>query len=123
MKLRHLTVLALVALAMAALAAIAASAATIRHIEGRVGSVNRDARSFSLRDSERGTFRVFVSSSTRWERTSFSRLRAGSNIEATIRRSNGRWVASEVEVSGGGGRHGGDDDSGDDRGRGRGSDD
>jgi hypothetical protein len=123
MKLRHLTVLALVALSIAALAATAASAATIRHIEGRVGSVDRDARSFSLRDSERGTFRVFTSSSTRWERTSFSRLRAGSRIEATIRRSNGRWVASEVEVSGGGGRHGGDDDrGGDDRG-GHGSDD
>ena len=31
-------------------------------------------------------------------------------IEATVRRSNGRWVALEVERSGGGGRHGGDDD-------------
>ena len=122
MKLRHLTVLALAALTIAALAATTASAATIRHIEGRVGSVDRDARSFSLRDSERGTFRVFVSSSTRWERTSFRRLKAGSRIEATIRRSNGRWVASEVEVSGGGGSHGGDDRGRDDRG-GHGSDD
>ena len=32
------------------------------------------------------------------------------NIEAVVRRSNGRWVASEVERSGGGGEHGGDDD-------------
>ena len=124
MNRRLIAVLAAAALTLvAALAAVGpVSAATVRHIEGRVVSVDRDARSFRLRDSERGTFRVFVSSSTRWERTSFSRLRGGSSIEATIRRSNGRWVASEVEVSGGGGHHGGDDDSGDDR-RGRGSDD
>jgi hypothetical protein len=32
------------------------------------------------------------------------------NIEATVRRSDGRWVAREVERSGGGGEHGGDDD-------------
>jgi hypothetical protein len=30
-------------------------------------------------------------------------------IESIVRRSNGRWVAIEVERSGGGGRHGGDD--------------
>jgi hypothetical protein len=36
------------------------------------------------------------------------------NIEAVVKRSNGRWVALEVERSGGGGEHGGDDD--DDRG-------
>jgi len=28
-------------------------------------------------------------------------------VEATVVRSNGRWVAREVERSGGGGRHGG----------------
>jgi hypothetical protein len=97
-------------------------------------SVDRDARTFRIKDSERGTIRVRVTSSTRWERISgFSALKAGaSNIETTVRRSNGRWVAVEVEKSGGGGSHGGgsDDDSshdaGDDhggRGRGRGSDD
>jgi hypothetical protein len=35
------------------------------------------------------------------------------NIQSTVRRSDGRWVASEVERSGGGGDHGGrrgDDD-------------
>jgi hypothetical protein len=31
-------------------------------------------------------------------------------IEATVRRSHGRWVALEVERSGGGGEHGGGDD-------------
>jgi uncharacterized membrane protein YgcG len=107
MKLRLITVLAIAALAIAAFAAVTASAATVRHIEGSVTSVDRSARSFTLRDSERGTFRVSVTSSTRFERTSFARLRAGSSIEATIRRVDGRWVASHVETSGGGGRHGG----------------
>ena len=32
------------------------------------------------------------------------------NIESVVRRSNGRWIALEVERSGGGGEHGGDDD-------------
>jgi hypothetical protein len=41
----------------------------------------------------------------------FGGLRAGqTNIEASVRRSSGRWVALEVERSGGGGEHGGDDD-------------
>jgi hypothetical protein len=74
---------------------------------------------------------VRVTSRTRFERISgFSGLKAGArNIETIVRRSNGRWVAVEVERSGGGGSHGGsndDDSSGDDdgrRGRGRGSDD
>jgi hypothetical protein len=107
MKLRLMIVTVLAAMAIAALAAVTASAATVRHVEGRVSAVDRDARSFTLRDSERGTFRVFVGSSTRFERTSFARLRTGSRIEATIRRSGGRWVAGHVETSGGGGRHGG----------------
>jgi uncharacterized membrane protein YgcG len=107
MKLRVITVLAIAAMAIAAFAAVTASAATVRHIEGRVASIDRDARSFSLRDSQRGTFRVFVASSTRFQRTSFARLRAGSRIEATIRRADGRWLAGAVETSGGGGHHGG----------------
>ena len=115
-----ITALAAAALALAGLAAVVgpASAATVRHIEGRVVSVDRDARSFRLRDSERGTFRVYVTRSTRFDRTSFSALRSGAGIEATIRRANGRWQASEVESHRG--EHGG---GGDDRGRGRGSDD
>src|SRR4051794_7674203 len=116
MKLRLLTVAVPAAMAIAALAAVTASAATVRHVEGRVSAVDRDARSFTLRDSERGTFRVFVGSSTRFERTSFARLRTGSRVEATIRRSDGRWVASHVETSGGGGRPGGENEGGGDRG-------
>jgi hypothetical protein len=102
----------------------APAAASAAEFEGTVVSVNRDSRTFKLRDSERGTVTIKVTRTTRFERVSFSSQRAGArNIEATARRSNGRWVATEVERSGGGGHHG-DDDSGDDHGgRGRGSDD
>jgi hypothetical protein len=96
-----------------------ASAAT-RQYEGTVVSVNRDARTFRLHDSERDTIRIKVTRSTRFERISgFSGLRKGlKRVEATVRRSNGRWVATEVERSGGGGDHGGDDDGADDHGSG-----
>jgi hypothetical protein len=117
---------ALIATAALTITAPAASAAPTREYEGTVVSVDRDARTFRLRDSERGTIRVRVTSRTRFERISgFSALRAGlSNVETTVRRSGGRWVAVQVERSGGGGQHGGDDDdNGDDHGRGRGSDD
>ena len=110
------------AIAVATLTAPAAASAA--QYEGTVVSVNRDNHSFRLRDAERGTVTIRVTSRTRFERVTFSSLRAGlKNIEATVRRSNGRWVATHVERSGGGGNHGGDDDNGDDRGRGRGSDD
>jgi hypothetical protein len=101
--------LALTALAALAIAAPAASAATRRY-EGTVVSVDRGARTFRLHDSERGTVRVNVVSGTRFERVSgFSGLRAGqTNIEVTVRRSNGAWVAVDVQRSGGGGHHGGD---------------
>jgi hypothetical protein len=98
--------------ASTATAAPTASASAAREYEGTVVSVKRDARTFRLRDSERGTIRIKVRRSTRFERLSgFSALHAGQrNIEATVRRSNGRWVALSVERSGGGGHHGGDDD-------------
>ncbi len=103
----------------------AASAAAVQY-EGTVVSVDRSTRTFRLRDSERGTIRIKVRRSTRFERISgFGALQSGMrNIEATVRRSNGRWVALSVERSGGGGNHGGDDNGGDDNGgRGRGGDD
>ena len=95
-----------------ALVLAAPAAAQAAEFEGTVVSVNRDNRTFRLHDSERGTVRIKVTSRTRFERIAgFSGLRKGmTRIEATVRRSNGRWVASEVERSGGGGRHGGDDD-------------
>ena len=91
-----------------ALSSGVASAAT-RQYEGTVTSVNRDARSFRLHDSERGTIRIKVTRSTRFERIGgFSGLRRGlTRVEATVRRSGGRWVATLVERSGGGGHHSG----------------
>ena len=87
-----------------------ASAATVREFEGTVVSVDRDGKTFRLHDSERGTVRIKVTSNTRFERVRFSTLKAGAeNIEVTAKRSNGRWVATEVERSGGGGHHGDDD--------------
>jgi len=113
----------LVSTALAAVAAVtagapAASAAVTREYEGTVVSVNRDNRTFRLHDSERGTVRIKVRKSTRFERISgFSGLRKGQrNIEATVKRVNGRWVALAVERSGGGGEHGGDDHGTDDHG-------
>ena len=100
----------LIVIAALAISAPAASAQT-REYEGTVVSVDRSNRTFRIHDSERGTIRVRVTSRTRFERVSFSTLRAGArNIETIVRRSNGRWVALEVERSGGGGNHGGRDD-------------
>jgi hypothetical protein len=96
---------------VAAIALAAPAAASAAQFEGTVVSVNRDNRTFRLHDSERGTIRIKVTSSTRFERVAgFAGLRKGmTRIEATVRRSNGRWVASSVQRSGGGGRHGNDD--------------
>jgi len=102
--------------AVALMSGVPAASAATRQYEGTVVSVDRGARTFKIRDSERGTIRVKVTSSTRFERISgFSALKAGQrNIETTVRRSNGRWVAVAVERSGGGGNHGGDDHGDDD---------
>jgi hypothetical protein len=97
---------------VAAIALAAPAAASAAEFEGTVVSVNRDNRTFRLHDSERGTVRIKVTRRTRFERIAgFGSRRKGiTRIEATVHRSNGRWVASEVERSGGGGRHGDDDD-------------
>ncbi|HEX5619454.1 MAG TPA: DUF5666 domain-containing protein [Solirubrobacteraceae bacterium] len=92
--------------------AVPATAAA-REFEGTIVSVNRDNRTFRIHDSERGTKRIKVNRNTRFERIAgFSALRKGMrNIEVTtFRKTNGRWVATEVERSGGGGDHGGGDD-------------
>jgi hypothetical protein len=104
--------IALIAVLAAASLAAPAAASAATQFEGTVVSVNRDNRTFRLHDSERGTIRIKVTSRTRFERVAgFSGLRKGmTRIEATVRRADGRWVALEVERSGGGGRHGGDDD-------------
>jgi len=112
---RLITVLAA---ALMALSATAATAAPARTLEGTVVSVNRDANTFRLKDVERGTVRIKVTRNTRFERIDgLSGLKAGAkNIEASVKRKNGAWVALSVERSGGGGRHGGgrDDRGGDD---------
>jgi uncharacterized protein (DUF2141 family) len=116
MRLRSRLLTAVLALTMLAAAAVGtASAATVRHVEGRVMSVDRSASTFKLRDSERGTFTIRVTSSTKFERVRFSTLKAGSTVEATIRRVDGRWRASSVESNSG--SHAGD--NGDDNGNGR----
>jgi hypothetical protein len=104
--------IALIAVLAAASLAAPAAASAATQFEGTVVSVNRDNRTFRLHDSERGTIRIKVTKRTRFERIAgFSGLRTGmTRIEATVHRSNGRWVASEVGRSGVGGRHGGDDD-------------
>jgi hypothetical protein len=120
-------------IAALALSGGVASAAT-RQYEGTVVSVNRDAKTFRLHDSQRGTISVKVTRSTKFQRIGgFSGLRKGmTRVEATVKRSGGRWVATRVERSGGGGNHGGssqgtqgaqgtpgaDDPAGDDRGQG-----
>jgi hypothetical protein len=93
-------------------AAPSAGAAALREFEGTVVSKNNAARTFRLRDTERGTVRIRVTRNTRFERVAgFAGLKVGArNIEAKVRRRDGRWVAVEVERSGGGGEHGGDDD-------------
>jgi hypothetical protein len=99
--------------AVAALGTTAAPAAAVtREYEGTVVSIDRDSRTFKLRDTERGTVRIKVNRSTRYERIAgFRGLRVGAtNIESVVRRKRGRWVALEVERSGGGGEHGGRDD-------------
>ena len=89
-----------------------ATQAVTRQFEGTIVSVNRGARTFRLRDAQRGTVTIKVTSRTRFQRVGgFAGLRAGmTRIEANVRRSNGAWVATFVERSGGGGRHGGSDD-------------
>jgi hypothetical protein len=86
-----------------------ASAAT--QYEGTVVGISKAKKTFRLQDSQRGTIRVKVTRNTTFERIAgFGGLRIGmKRVEATVKRSNGRWVATHVEISGGGGRHGGDD--------------
>jgi hypothetical protein len=96
---------------LAALVAVAASAVPawgavptrgLTEFDGTVLSKNRDNRSFRLRDFERGTVRIFVTRNTRFERIAgFAGLRVGArNIEAVVRKRDGRWIALEVERSG-----------------------
>jgi hypothetical protein len=120
MSIRKITVVAASLAAFGATSAVATSApaavkpapatqAATRQFEGTVVSVDRSARTFRLRDAQRGTVTIKVTSATRFQRVGgFAGLRAGlTRIEANVRRSNGAWVATFVQRSGGGGgRHG-----------------
>jgi hypothetical protein len=101
----------LISLISALLLSTAVASAATRQYEGTVVSVNRDAKTFRLHDSQRGTIRIKVRSSTSFERIGgFAGLKQGLNrVEATVKRSNGRWVAVSIQRSGGGGHHGNDD--------------
>jgi hypothetical protein len=103
------TVIAVSLTAALAVPAAGAQVAPLREFEGRVVSIDRDARTFRLHDSERGTVRIKVTRNTRFERIDgLAGLHVGMRrVEAKVRRKDGRWVAAEVERSGGGGEHGG----------------
>ena len=108
MKISRLAIPVVLTVAVAAAPAAAAAA----EFEGTVRSVDRENRTFRLHDSERGTKRIKVTRNTRFERIDgFAGLRAGMrNVEVVAKRRDGRWVAIEVERSGGGGERGGGDD-------------
>jgi hypothetical protein len=111
-------------------APIAASTAATRHVEGRVTAIDRSARTFTVRDAQRGTLKVKVTSSTKFERVTFSSLRTGTRVDVRAKRVAGAWNATKVERGEAGDDHdaaghdAGDDHGGDDGGRhGGGADD
>jgi|ERR671910_2132559 hypothetical protein len=103
--------IALLTALILSLSVAVATATAATEYEGTVVSINKDKRTFRLQDAQRGTIRITVTRKTVFERISgFRALRVGMNrVEATVKRSDGRWIATRVERSGGGGHHGGDD--------------
>jgi hypothetical protein len=81
------------------------AAAAVRHAEGRVTAINRSARTFTVRDAERGRLTVKVTRTTKFERISFASLRTGQSVDVRAKRVAGAWHATKVER---------DDDVGDD---------
>jgi Ni/Co efflux regulator RcnB len=109
------------AIAASATAPATATAAATRHVEGRVTAIDRPARTFTVRDAQRGTLEVKVTPSTKFERVTFSALRTGQRVDVRAKRVAGAWNATKVERGSAdsanhdagdahGGRHGGDDD-------------
>jgi hypothetical protein len=98
------------------------SAAATRHVEGRVIAIDRSTRSLTVRDAQRGTLTVRVTSTTKFERVTFSALRTGQRVDVRATRVSGAWRATKIERGTaassnhdagddhGGGRHGGSDD-------------
>ena len=82
-------------------AAPAATQAATRQFEGTIVSVNRSARTFRLRDSERGTATIKVTSRTRYQRVGgFAGLR-----EEAAQGAGG--ILGDVDVADGGEADGG----------------
>jgi Domain of unknown function (DUF5666) len=105
----------------AAKAPSTASAAATRHVEGRVTAIDRSARTFTVRDAERGTLKVKVTSSTKFERVTFSSLRTGTRVDVRAKRVAGAWNATKVERGEAGDNHdAAGHDAGDDHGGGSG---
>ena len=94
---KRLALLTITALA----AGLPAASAQAAEVEGTVTAVDRDARTFKLRDEGR-TVTVRVTRRTRYERLAGLRsIRVGmTGIEAIVARRDGVWVASRVERSG-----------------------
>jgi hypothetical protein len=99
------------------------SAAATKHVEGRITALNRSARTFTVRDAQRGTLTVTVTSATRFDRVTFSALHTGSRVDVRAKRVAGAWNATKVEPGSAtatthdvgddhGGRHGGGNDDG-----------
>ena len=104
----------------------APTTAATRHVEGRVTAIDRSARTFTVRDAERGTLKVTVTSSTKFERVTFSALRTGTRVDVRAKRVAGAWNATKVErgAAAAGNHDAGDDHGGDDNGgHGGGNDD
>jgi hypothetical protein len=103
--------IALITALAVALSVGVATASAATQYEGTVGGINKDRKTFRLRDAQRGTIRSKVTRNTTFQRIAgFGALRVGMHrVEATVKRSDGRWVAIHVERSGGGGGHGADD--------------
>jgi Ni/Co efflux regulator RcnB len=98
-----------IAILVAALAALslAAAPAPAKHgdkgskLEGRVLSVDRSPRTIRIKDAERGTATVAVTSSTKFDGIRFSAIRAGKRIQVLYKVSGGRKVATKIEPSAG----------------------
>lgn len=82
-----------------ALPLAAQARAGVHELEGRVASVNRPKRTFRLVTRSRGTVRIHVTRSTRYEdlRRHFRSLHRGLRVEVKARRVHARWRAVKID--------------------------
>ena len=77
---------------------VASPARTTHDFDGRVGAINRSARTFQLTRRGRSTVRIRVVSSTRYEHLrGFSSLRRGMRVDVDARHSSKGWTATKIE--------------------------